>query len=63
MNEYFINELQEQEEDSDSYDDESVGYEIEFVRIVRLRLMTLMTLKLLLSVSQIPLKIPRSYYY
>ena len=26
MNEYFINELQEQEEDSDSYDDESVGY-------------------------------------
>ena len=41
MNEYFINELKEQEEDSDSfertslslsidYDDESVGYEIEF---------------------------------
>lgn len=40
MNEYFINELKEQEEDSDSigrtslplsidYDDESVGYEIE----------------------------------
>ncbi len=29
MNEYFINELKEQEEESDTYDDESVGYEIE----------------------------------
>ena len=29
MNDYFINELKEQEEDSDSYDDESVGYEID----------------------------------
>ena len=29
MNDYFINELKEQEEESYDYDDESVGYEIE----------------------------------